>query len=197
MPAKNTIHRFLQSVYPMTDAHAGAIVEYFKEKTLAKNEMLFSKGKMCREYYFLEEGFIRAYTFDLEGNDTTTAFFSPGQVVCELFSFFKRIPSEENFQALTDIKTWYITYEELQHVFHAMPEFREFGRAILVNAYAALKQRMLGMIQRTAEQRYADLLQKAPDIFQHASLKNIASYLGITDTSLSRIRKEFAKSHSS
>jgi hypothetical protein len=74
-----------------------------------------------------------------------------------------------------------------------MPEFREFGRTILVNAYAQLKQRMLAMIQETAEQRYAYLLQTNPDIFQHAPLKNIATYLGITDTSLSRIRKEFSK----
>ena len=76
-----------------------------------------------------------------------------------------------------------------------MPEFREFGRSILVNAYAQLKQRMLGMIQQSAEERYAYLLQTNPDIFQHAALKNIATYLGVTDTSLSRIRKEFAKNH--
>ena len=77
-----------------------------------------------------------------------------------------------------------------------MPEFREFGRTILVNAYAQLKQRMLAMIQETAEQRYASLLQSSPDIFQFVPLKNIATYLGITDTSLSRIRKEFAKKNS-
>jgi CRP-like cAMP-binding protein len=191
--AKIHIRQFIQSIFPMADVQASAISEFFKERDLVKNDLLITKGRMCNEYFFLEEGFIRAYTYDIDGNDITTAFFSPRQVVCELFSFFKRIPSSENFQALTDCKSWYITYDELQHVFHAMPEFREFGRAILVNAYAQLKQRMLGMIQLSAEERYALLLQNNPDIFQHAALKNIATYLGVTDTSLSRIRKEFAK----
>ena len=88
---------------------------------------------------------------------------------------------------------WHLTFDELQEVFHAMPMFREFGRTILINSYGNLKQRMLSMHHQTAEERYAKLLQTNPDIFQHTSLKNIASYLGVTDTSLSRIRKEFAR----
>jgi len=74
-----------------------------------------------------------------------------------------------------------------------MPQFREFGRTILINTYALLKQRTLSMIRKTAEERYVHLLETNPDIFQYAQLKNIASYLGVTDTSLSRIRREFSK----
>ena len=109
------------------------------------------------------------------------------------YSFFKRIPSQENIQAMSDCNTWRLTFDELQDVFHSLPLFREFGRSILVNHYAALKSRMLSMLHQTAEERYATLLKNNPDIFQHAPLKQIASFLGITDTSLSRIRKEFAK----
>jgi CRP-like cAMP-binding protein len=141
----------------------------------------------------METGFARAYAFDTEGNDVTTHFYKSNQVVCELFSFFKRIPSGENIQALDDCKTWYVNFEELNSIFHAMPLFREFGRTILVNSYANLKERTLFMIQKTAEERYAHLLQTSPDVFQFAPLKHIASYLGITDTSLSRIRREYSK----
>ena len=74
-----------------------------------------------------------------------------------------------------------------------MPEFREFGRSLLVSGFASLKSRMLSMITATAEERYEKLLQTNPSIFQTAALKHIASYLGVTDTSLSRIRKKFAK----
>jgi len=86
-----------------------------------------------------------------------------------------------------------MTYETMQESFHAIPEFREFGRLNLINNYGALKNRMLSMIQETAEQRYINLINSDPEILQVAPLKNIATYLGITDTSLSRIRKEFAK----
>jgi CRP-like cAMP-binding protein len=76
-------------------------------------------------------------------------------------------------------------------LFHSIPEFREFGRANLVNAYAGLQERTLSMINLTAEQRYENLIASQPEIFQHSPLKYIASYLGVTDSSLSRIRKDF------
>jgi len=68
--------------------------------------------------------------------------------------------------------------------FHALPEFREFGRSVLVDGFSTLKNRMLSTITETAEDRYAAPLKSNPEIFQHAPLKYIASYLGITDTSL-------------
>jgi CRP-like cAMP-binding protein len=187
------LSQFIRNIFPMPLSQAGEIVSLFKPRSFEKNEWLLKQGRPCNEYYFLEEGYMRAYTFDLDGNDVTTAFYSGNQIVCELFSFFKRIPSKENIQALSHCDTWYITFEELNGVFHAMPEFREFGRSILVNAYSGLKQRMLSMLHETAEERYGNLLRNNPDIFNHAPLKNIASYLGITDTSLSRIRKEFSR----
>jgi CRP-like cAMP-binding protein len=190
---KETLVHFIQAVFPMPPQQCERIVNYFKEKDFQKNEFLLKEGRPCNEYHFLVNGFMRAYIHNVEGNDVTTAFYAPRQVVCELFSFFKRIPSRENIQALTDCSTLYITFDELQYVFHTLPEFREFGRSILVNAYAQLKQRMLSMLQETAEERYSHLLKMNPDIFQHAPLKNIATYLGVTDTSLSRIRKEFLK----
>ncbi|HEX2627684.1 MAG TPA: Crp/Fnr family transcriptional regulator [Chitinophagaceae bacterium] len=187
------LFQFIRTIFPMPLSQAGEIVSLFKPKSFEKNEWLLKQGRPCNEYYFLEEGYMRAYTFDLDGNDVTTAFYSGNQIVCELFSFFKRIPSKENIQALSECHTRYITFEELNGIFHAMPEFREFGRTILINAYSGLKQRMLSMLHETAEERYGNLLRNNPDIFNHAALKNIATYLGITDTSLSRIRKEFSK----
>lgn len=190
---RENIIAFILRVFPMPRAQAGEIASFFQPKEFSKNDFLARVGRPCTEYYFLYEGYARAFTHDLEGNDVTTAFYGPNQVVCELFSFFKRIPSKENIQALADCRTWYLTFDELQTIFHSMPQFREFGRMILINAYATLKTRMLSMLQETAEERYANLLRSNPDIFQHAALKQIATYLGITDTSLSRIRKEFAK----
>jgi CRP-like cAMP-binding protein len=153
---------------------------------------LLRERQVSNEYLFLEHGFIRAFAHDVDGNEVTTHFYMPGQVVFEVTSFFNRVPSKENIQALTDCSGWFITYDQLNHFFHALPEFREFGRSILVKGFAALKTRMLSMITETAEERYAYLLQTAPELFQVVPLKYIASYLGITDTSLSRIRKEFA-----
>jgi CRP-like cAMP-binding protein len=165
----------------------------FTEKMIGKNDLFLKEGKVCDEYFFLESGFMRSFAYDTDGNDTTTSFHPAGSVVFEVSSFFHRTISRENIQAMTDCTGWFITYQQLNKLFHELYEFREFGRHILVKGFAALKSRMLSMITETAEERYAGLLKTNPEILQHAPLKTIASYLGITDTSLSRIRKEFSK----
>jgi CRP-like cAMP-binding protein len=185
--------QFFKNSNLVSQTAAEEIAGTFSPKEIKKNDFLFKEGRVCNEYFFLENGFIRAFAIDTEGNDVTTNFYSSCQVVFEVSSFFNRTISKENFQAIVDCDGWYITYEQLNHLFHSMPEFRDFGRSILVKGFSSLKTRMLSMITETAEQRYDTLLKTNPEIFQHAALKHIASYLGITDTSLSRIRREYAK----
>jgi CRP-like cAMP-binding protein len=187
------LSRFFQSTSYFSAQQVQEIMQLFEEKEVEKNELLLREGQVSNDYYFLEEGFMRAFVYDLDGKDVTTSFYPPGTVVVEVSSFFNRIPSRENIQALADCKGQFITYEQLNHLFHAYPEFREFGRSILVRILTALKNRTLSMITETAEQRYEHLLKSNPDIFQNVPLKHIASFLGITDTSLSRIRKEYTK----
>jgi CRP-like cAMP-binding protein len=165
----------------------------FKQKTIPKSHLQVAEGKITDEYLFLEKGYMRAYVIDIQGNEITTNFYSPRQMIFEVASFFNRTRSKENIQALTDCEGWFITYKQLNDLFHSLPEFREFGRSMLVKGFAELKNRMLSTITETAEERYATLLKTNPEIFQHAPLKNIATYLGITDTSLSRIRAAMSK----
>jgi len=185
--------QFLQHSQLVSMPSATAIAAVFTRREINRNEFLLKEGKMSDDYFFMETGFMRAFAHDTDGNDITTNFYSPNQVVFEVSSFFNRSISRENIQATADCSGWYITYEQLNGLFHSMPEFREFGRSILVKGFASLKTRMLSMITETAEQRYDILLRSNPEIFQHAALKHIASYLGITDTSLSRIRAAYAK----
>lgn len=185
--------QFLLSSNLVSLSTAEEIASVFSEKEISKNDFLLKQGRISDEYFFIENGFMRAFAFDTEGNDVTTNFYSSNQVVFEVSSFFNQTVSKENIQATEFCSGWYINYEQLNNLFHTLPEFREFGRAILVKGFAALKTRMLSMITETAEQRYETLLKNNPEIFRHAALKHIASYLGITDTSLSRIRKEYSK----
>ena len=188
-----TLTQFLQGTNLVSPKTAEEIAGWFTPKLISKNQFLLEEGKTCNEYFFLEKGFMRAFAYNTDGYDITTNFYSDNQVVFEASSFFNRIRSKENIQALDDCTGWYITYEQLNNLFHSLPEFREFGRAILVKGLTNLKTRMLSLITETAEQRYDDLLKTNGEIFHRAALKHIASYLGITDTSLSRIRKEYSK----
>jgi len=190
---KDNLIQFFQNGLPMSANKAEQLAEKFKARKIARNDYLLKQGAICNESHFIENGIIRSYTYDFKGDDVTTGFYSKKMFFSDLLSFFKRIPSKEYIQALTDCEAWYLTYEDMQTNFHTFPEFREFGRLNIINQYGLLKQRMLSMLQETAEQRYMDLINSYPEIIQNVPLKHIASYLGITDTSLSRIRKESVK----
>ena len=185
--------QFFYSSKLVSQRIAEEIASHFAQKTILKNDFHLMEGHHSNEYLFLETGFMRSYAYNTDGNEVTTNFYCQNQVVFEVSSFFNRTISKEKIQALTDCMGWYITYEQLNMLFHSLPEFRDFGRSVLVKGFAALKTRVLSMITETAEERYANLLETNPEIFQYAPLKNIASYLGVTDSSLSRIRKEFTK----
>jgi CRP-like cAMP-binding protein len=190
---KSSLIRFFQNSNLVTSQKAEEISSHFSEKKLEKNEFFLKEGKVSDEYYFLESGFMRAYAIDTEADEITTNFYASNQVVFEVSSFFNRTRSKENIQALSACTGWCISYQQLNNLFHTIPEFREFGRHILVKGFSALKTRMLSMITETAETRYERLVESNPELFQLALLKHLASYLGVTDSSLSRIRKEYTK----
>jgi CRP-like cAMP-binding protein len=137
----------------------------------------------------LDTGLVRAFVVDAQGQEATTGFYSRGQVAVNASSFFNRVPAQQQLQALTECQGWFLSYQQLLNaLFHARPEFREFGRAVLVRALATLQERMLNQIRETAHTRYEKLLATSPEVFHHAPLKYIASYSRVIDSSLSRIR---------
>jgi CRP-like cAMP-binding protein len=184
------IIKYIQSTIQMPIEKAELLASKFELYEVPKNELIVTENKLANNTFILETGFIRSYTTDNEGNEVTTNIYSPCCFINDVMAFFTQQPASENFQTLTPCKLWRMSYEDVQANFHGIPEFREFGRMMLITNYARLKERMLGMIKDPAETRYLKLMSQHPDIFQNVSLKIIASYLGITDTSLSRIRKD-------
>ena len=169
------------------------VVEYFEELTIAKNDFFLREGKINDRYFFLQSGFMRAFTFDSDGNEITTNFYRKDSVVFEVSSFYLKTKSTENIQAVTDCTGYSIDYDQLNMLMHAVPEFRAYGVAMLAKEYVLFKKRALELINLSGEARYENLITSDKEIFQHAQLKQIASYLNVTDTSLSRIRREFSK----
>jgi CRP-like cAMP-binding protein len=151
---KDSLIHFIQQVLPMSPSRAGQVVEKFKPKKIEKNNYILKAGAVCNESHFIEKGIVRSYTYDLDGNEVTTVFYPANTYSSDLLSFFKRTPAKEYIQAITDCETWYITYDDMQASFHAIPEFREFGRLNIVNQYSILKERMLSNLQEKAEKRY-------------------------------------------
>ena len=186
---KESIIKFIQKNSGFSENVAKEIASYFEVKNVKKNDFFLSEGKICAELMFLEEGYMRVFINDLNGCEVTTRFYSQNHTVYDASSFFSRNLSKENIQALTNCKGWSLSFEVMNILFHSFPEFREFGRSILVKELVILQKRMVSALTETAEDRYLSLIKSNPNIFQYSSLKNISSYLGVTDSSLSRIRK--------
>lgn len=168
------------------------IIPQFREASFAKNDYLLAEGKTAQHYWFIQQGYARSFVIDTEGKDISIDFYTTGDIVIDWTSFFLRTPTRENIQALTDCTCWQLDFETFQQLFHSIESFREAGRKRLVQSYFELKSHNISMIADQAKDRYQRLMKEKPQIFQNVSLKQIATYLGITDTSLSRIRKEIS-----
>lgn len=167
------------------------VLQQYQQVEFAKNDLLIREGQIGNFYYFLESGYARSYSIDLRGVDITTQFFSSKNIVIDWQSYFLKSPCRENIQAITPCVAWKITFSNFMKLFK-IEAFREVGRTSLINTYFELKNHSLSVITETATERYLSLLREKPDIMQNVPLKQIATYLGIADTSLSRIRNQLA-----
>lgn len=190
---------FLKQIFTdgnFTQKEQDEIIPFFVQKQFAKNEYLVKEGSLVSHYWFMESGFARSYVIDVQGMDISTDFYAPGELVIDWIAFFQHTPAKENIQAINDCVVWQLDFNTFQHLYHSIKSFNEHGRGTMVHAYFRLKQHSIAMITDHAKERYVRLLQEKPHIIQNVSLKHIATYLGITDTSLSRIRKELTVEHS-
>lgn len=166
------------------------IIKAHEKVVFQKGDYLLEEGKMANEYYILEKGLVRSFVNDFNGCEVTTQFFVENEIIIDVSSLFQRIPTQENIVCITDCECWKLDFETFQELFHRIPNLREWGRSWMSQELFAYKNRSLAIFTLSATKRYLNLLEQKPQVIKFAPLKQIASYLGITDTSLSRIRKE-------
>ncbi len=186
---------FLRKIYNH-DLLKGSDFEIIKaahiKMDIKQGATLLEIGKIAKEFYVIEEGLFRTYLYNYEGDETTTGFYCPGEILIESLSLFKRIPSKENIQAITDAVVWKIEYDHFLALLDQVEGLREWGRSWATNQLFILKQHSINSLTINATQRYLEIIEQKPQLIKFAPLKYVASFLGITDTSLSRIRKEIS-----
>lgn len=191
--SKLNLNNYFHSLFPIDHQIVQKITETFCDFSLDKNKILINKDTISTKTYFLEKGFMRSYILNEDDQEVTTTIYSAPCFVNDFLSFFTQQPAKEIYQTLTDCVFWETSLENVQSNFHTIPDFREFSRLLFVINHSKLNDRLIDMVSKKAETRYLNLLKQQPSIFQHVPLKIIASYLGITDSTLSRIRKEVSR----
>lgn len=185
-------HQILSQVYNhpgISDSDLSRIIDAHERVSFTKNSLLLKAGQTANEYCIVESGLIRSFLYDFEGNEITTDFMAPGELCIEVSSIFQRVPTVEYMQALTEVTAWKIDFDRFQDLFLSIPALPEWGRAWMTQQLVICKRRATEMVTDSAGQRYEKLMKERPQVLQLAPLKYIASYLGVTDSSLSRIRK--------
>ena len=155
-----------------------------------KNKDLQPIGHTCKTIYFIQKGLGRIYYFK-DGIDVTESFAFENSIIARIESLFTGKPSRKAIQIIEDSEIIAINANELFKLYDKFPEVERLFRKIFEAAYVDTVNRIEGIQFHTAEERYQALLQQAPDVIKRVPLKYIASYLGITQQSLSRIRAMF------
>jgi CRP/FNR family transcriptional regulator, anaerobic regulatory protein len=155
-----------------------------------KNEMILEKGKVCKNLYFIDNGLARGFFIDDDGKDITNWFAPEGTLATSTYSFISQNPSFENIVALEDCKMQTISRKTLYDLYDKFPEMNEMGRKLIEIYYLELEERVNALQFQTAKQRYEKFVKQDGYLLQRTSLGHIASYLGITQETLSRIRNQ-------
>lgn len=159
------------------------------KKTFAKGETIINYNERCDRIFFIDKGLVRGYYYD-DGKEITHWFAQEQEFATSFYAFITSKPASEYVQALEETEVIEIPYSVLQHLYKTFPETERLGRIITENYYIKLEERFLSLQFKTAKERYQKLLNSKPSLIQRVSLGQIASYLGITQETLSRTRAE-------
>jgi len=166
---------------------------FFAPKKLRKRQYVLQAGDVCKWLVFIERGCLRLYSIDDLGKEHVLRFGIEGWWMTDLESFQGLKPSAANIDALEDSELLLIGPESLQKLSDTVPIWDRYFRVIIDNEFKAAMARISDFVGASAEDRYLNFLDLYPDLFQRIPLHQIASYLGVTPQTLSRIRKQLSK----
>lgn len=154
------------------------------------HQVLVRPGQYCRKLFFIEEGLVRESYFSMSGKETTYRFNIEGAFVTVADSFLDNQPSRYSLETLEDSGLCSITLADFEELLRKHPVFEKLQILIQHQLMLEMKDRITALQFQTAKERYESLLENQPSIFQRVSLGHIASYLGISQETLSRIRSK-------
>lgn len=183
------ITRFIE----LTNEEKKFFTSLLKIKKLRKKQYLLQEGDISRYEYFVNKGCIRAYSIDEKGQEHIVQFAIEDWWIGDMYSFLTQTPARLTIDALEDSELFCLDSSSLEILFKQVPKFERFFRMLVQNAFIAGQRRIIETMSLTADDRYCSFIEKYPLMEQRLPLKQIASFLGITPESLSRIRSQYNK----
>lgn len=184
---------YLKDIVPLSDQEFENYRQHFKTKILARNSYFAEIGKISQEVAFIKKGLLRTYYINEKSEEVTSCFCIENNLTASYRSFISQQPSELSIMALEDTELITINYNDLQNLYQKSSLWQNIGRIIAERQYMVMEQYASVLCNETAKEKYKRMLKEQPAIINKASVNDIASYLGVTRRTLSRIRNEIAQ----
>ncbi|KGO94940.1 Crp/Fnr family transcriptional regulator [Flavobacterium subsaxonicum] len=190
MDDKKKLFDFLHNFSKLSEPDFDKGSQHWYTKTIKKGEFFNMQNFVCSDLGFIRSGLFRIYYFDEEAmEDRNMFFFSEGQFIVSFKSFIYQYPCIYFIEALEDTELYAIKYKDLQNLYSVNTGWSNTGRLLAELFFTYAQSRMETLLFNTVEQRYLKIQNEEPEMLKRIPLYHIASYLGITSQSLSRIRK--------
>lgn len=186
------LHQKINEKISITDQEWEICKSLFIPKKLRKRQYLLQEGDVCKYTAFVEKGMLRTYTVDEKGAEHILQFAPEGWWLSDLSSFLTNEPSMFNMDALEDSELLLITNTSRNELLQKVPAFERYFRILIENHLISTQKRLMGSLTETAEEKYAKFINTYTDCTQRVPQHMIASFLGITRETLSRIRKQMS-----
>ncbi|MBV4356880.1 Crp/Fnr family transcriptional regulator [Pinibacter aurantiacus] len=182
-----SLKNILLNLHPLEEEVLNEIAQRLERTELEKKELLLRQKQVCKYIYFIEKGFLRSF-YNEGDNEVTTWFMKEHDFIISVKSFFDQQASYESIEAVEDCILYYISYEDLIQLYEKFHSFTFVGLMLTQHYYKQSEDRLFNLRKKDAFERYQYLVETYPEITLRCPLKHIASYLGITLETLSRIR---------
>lgn len=186
------LHQKIAKSVAISDEDFAFCKTLFQPKKLRKKRFLLGEGDVCKYTAFVDKGVLRSFIIDEKGSEHILQFSLEGWWVSDLASFLTGEPTRYNIEALEDCELLLITKPSWDLLLEKLPAFERYFRILIENNLIVTQRRLIAAFSDTAEEKYHKLIQNFPHILQRVPQHMIASYLGITRETLSRIRAQIA-----
>ncbi|WP_298504649.1 Crp/Fnr family transcriptional regulator [uncultured Maribacter sp.] len=180
----NTVNAYIS----LSEQEKKYLQDAITKKVFHKNEIIFSEGRVSNEIYFVNQGCVRLF-YNVDGKDKTAFFYTTGQYICAGESFTFNIPATENYQAINQTEIFVLTKPKIEKLLQQVPKMEIIARIATENELITCQKLIACFITKSPEERYLDLLNTQGELFQQVPQQYIASYLGVSPETLSRIKK--------
>lgn len=192
---KEELIKRLNELYQMDDAMAEKVRSYTKVSEYKSGAFILKEGQVCSKACMVAKGLVRSYYMN-DGKDITSRFMEEGAIITSWPSYYTQLPGNEYMEATEDTILLCLSYTDIQKLYAEKPEFNIVGRRQVEHAFYLSEQRTQMLRKHTAEEKYKFFLENHPTLLQRVALRHIATYLGMSEETLSRIRSRFHKHNS-